>query len=82
MISYMHTIQKKSLHLIVCMISVKLVFLTFDLGSRSKVIAPNERPYMISYMYTMQQKSLSLIVCKIYVKRTFLTFDLDLRSRS
>ena len=55
--------------------------MTFDLDPRSKVIAPNESPYMISYMYTIQKKSLSLIVCKISSKRAFLTFDLDLRSK-
>ena len=55
--------------------------MTFDLDSKSKVIAPNESPYMISYMYTIQKKSLSLIVCKISSKRAFLTFDLDLRSK-
>ena len=56
--------------------------LTFDLDPRSKVMAPNESPYMISYMYTIQMKSLSLIVSKIVVKIAFVTFDLDLGQRS
>ena len=46
-------------------------FLTFDLGPRSEVMAPNESPYMISYMSTTQMKSLSLIVCKISEQNTF-----------
>ena len=36
--------------------------LTFDLASRSKVIAPNESLYMIYYMSTIQMAPLFLIV--------------------
>ena len=50
MIFYMSVIQMKSLSLVVFVIFVKIAFLTFGLGPRSKVIAPNESPYMISYM--------------------------------
>ena len=71
MIFYMYIIQIKSLSLIVSKILVKIAFLTFDLDPRSKVMAPNESPYMISYMYIIQMKSLSLIVSKILVKIAF-----------
>ena len=48
--------------------------MTFDLGSRSKVMTPNESPYMISYMSTIQMEPLSLIV---YEKTAdFTLFDL------
>ena len=48
--------------------------MTFDLGSRSKVMAPNESPYMISYMCTIQIDLLSLIV---FAKTAdFTVFDL------
>ena len=57
-------------------IFVKIAFLTFDLGPRSKVMTANESPYMISYMSVIQMKSLSLIVFVIFVKIAFLTFDL------
>ena len=36
--------------------------LTFDLGPRSKVKAPNESPYVISFMCIIQMKSQSIIV--------------------
>ena len=49
----------KSLSLIVCKIFAKIAFLTFDLDPRSKVMAPNESPYMISYMSIIQMKSIS-----------------------
>ena len=55
--------------------------MTFDLGPRSKVMAPNYRPYMISYMCIIQMKSLSVIVNKLFAKIAFLTFDLDPRSK-
>ena len=64
----MHIIQMKSLSLIVCKIFAEIAFLTFDLDPRSKVMAPNESPYMISYMSIIQMKSLSRIVSKILVK--------------
>ena len=43
----------------------KHVNLTFDLDLRSKVMAPNESPYMISYMSIIQMESLSLMVTEI-----------------
>ena len=52
----------ESLSLIVFEIFEKNAQMTFDLGSKSKVMAPNERPYMISYMSTIQMEPLSLIV--------------------
>ena len=61
----------KSLSFIVCEIFVQIAFLTFDLDPRSKVMAPNESPYMISYTCIIQMKSLSLIVSKIPVKIAF-----------
>ena len=48
--------------------------MTFDLGSRSKVMAPNESPYMISYVCTIQIEPLSLIVFEKTADFTF--FDL------
>ena len=56
----------KSLSLIVCKIFAKIAFLTFDLDPRSKVMAPNESPYMISYMSTIQMESLALMVTEIF----------------
>ena len=58
-------IQMKSLSLIVCGIFVKITFWTFDLDPRSKVMAPNESPYMISYMSIIQMESLALMVTEI-----------------
>ena len=55
--------------------------MTFDLGSRSKVMVPNESPYMIFYMCTIQMKSLSLIVFEIFDKKACMTFDLGSRSK-
>ena len=55
----------KSLSLIVCKIFAEIAFLTFDLDPRSKVMAPNESPYMISYMSIIQMKSLALMVTEI-----------------
>ena len=62
MVSYISTIQTESLSLIVCEIFEKKGHMTFDFGSRSKVIVPNESPHMISYMSTIQMETLSLIV--------------------
>ena len=45
--------------------------MTFDFGSRSKVMVPNESPYMVSYMSTIEMKSLSLAVFEIFAKITF-----------
>ena len=64
-------IQMKSLSLIVCKIFAKIAFLTFDLDPRSKVMAPNESPYMISYMSIIDIKSLSLVVFEIFAKIAF-----------
>jgi len=55
----------KSLSLIFCKILAKIAFLTFDLDLRSKVMAPNESPYMISYMSIIQMESLALMVTEI-----------------
>ena len=69
MISYMCTIQIESLSLVFFDVFETIACLTFDLGSRSNVIAPNESPYMISYMSTIQIETLSLIVFEIFVKK-------------
>ena len=63
----------KSLSLIVCKIFAKMAFFTFDLDLRSKVMAPNESPYMISYMSTIQMESLSLTLFEIFDKISFET---------
>ena len=68
-------IQMKSLSLIFCKILAKIAFLTFDLDLRSKVMAPNESPYMISYMSTIQMESVSLVVFKIFEKKDHMTFS-------
>ena len=68
MISYMFTIQMKSL--VFFEIFKTKARLTFDLGSRSIVMAPNESSYMISYMSTIQIESLSLIVFEIFEKKS------------
>ena len=44
----------ESVSLIVFEIFEKNVYLTFDLGSRSKALAPNVSPYMISYMSSIK----------------------------
>ena len=49
--------------------------LTFNLDPRSKVMAPNESPYMISYMCTIQMESLALLICEIFEKKSL--FDLS-----
>ena len=73
--------QMESLSLIVFEIFEKNGRMTFDLGSRSKVMAPNESPYMIFYMSTIQMESLSLIVFEIFEKTVHMTFDLGSRSK-
>ena len=55
----------KSLSLIVCKIFAIIAYLTFDLDPRSKVMAPNESPYVISYMSIIQMESLALMVTEI-----------------
>ena len=64
----------ESLSLIVFEIFDNKAYMTFDLGSRSNVMAPNESSYMISYMSTIQMEPLSLIVFKKTADITF--FDL------
>ena len=72
----------KSLSLIVCGIFVKITFWTFDLDPRSKVMAPNESPYMISYMCIIQMKSLAIIISEIFAKKRFWPLTLDQGQRS
>ena len=55
--------------------------MTFDLDTRSKVMAPNESAYMIYYMSTIQMESPCLMDFEIFAKIAFLTFDLDPRSK-
>ena len=64
----------ESLSLIVFEIFDNKAYMTFDLGSRSNVMAPNESPYVISYMCTIQMEPLSLIVFEETADFTF--FDL------
>ena len=71
----------ESLSLIFFEIFEKIADLASDLGSRSKVIAPNESPYMISYMSAIQTESISLAVFEIFEKRSHMTFDLGSRSK-
>ena len=52
----------ESLSLIVFKIFDNKADMTFDLGSRSNVMAPNESQYMISYMSAIQMETLSLNV--------------------
>ena len=70
-----------SLKVLEILVFEKNAYLTFDLGSNSKVMPPNESPYMISYMTTMQTESLSLIVFEIFLKNTHMNFDLVSRSK-
>ena len=69
MVSYMSTIEMKSLSLVVFEKFAKIAFSPFDLGSRSKVMAPNESPYMISYMSVIQLESLTLVVRDKFEKK-------------
>ena len=50
----------------------KKTFLTSDLKPRSKVMTPNESPYMISYMSTIKRESLSIIIFEIFAKISIL----------
>ena len=77
----MSIIQMESQSLMDFEIFAKIAFLTFDLGPRSKVMAPNESPYMISYMSTIQTESVSLTVFEIFEKNADMTFDLGPRSK-
>ena len=78
----MSTIQIESLSLMVCEIFPKLAPLTLNLGPRSKVMAPNESPYMISYMSIIQVESLTLMVCEILPKIAVWPLTLDQGQRS
>ena len=66
----------KSLSLAVFEIFVKITFWPLDLGPRSKVMAPNESPYMVSYMSRIEMKSLSLAAFEIFEKIIFWPHDL------
>ena len=57
-------------------ILVKMTFLTFDLGLRSKAISPNESPYMNFYMSTIKMEPPSLTIFEIFDKNVHLTFGL------
>ena len=62
----------KSLSLRVCKIFAQIAFLTFDLDPWSKVMAPNESPYIISYMSIIQKGSPSLTDFEIFAKIPYL----------
>ena len=72
-ISYLSTIQMKSLSHVFFEIFETKVHLTFDLGSRSNITAPNESSYTISYMSIIQMETPSLIV---FEKTTDFTMEL------
>merc|ERR1711893_228269 len=55
--------------------------MTFDLDLRSKVISPNESPYMISCMADTNEASIYHSLRDICQKIVSVTFDLDLRSK-
>ena len=76
----MSTIQMKPLSRVFFQIFETIACLTFDLGSRSNFIAPNESSYMISYMSIIQMKPLSCVFCEILETIACLTFDLGSRS--
>ena len=57
--SYMSRIEMTSPSLAVFEVSAKITFRTLDLGPRSKVMAPNESPYMVSYM-SMKRNEVSI----------------------
>ena len=48
---------------------------------RSKVTAPNERPYMTSYMSVIQMKALSVTIPEKYVYFVFRGHPVRLRSK-
>ena len=56
----------------------KKAHLTFDLGSKTKVMAPHERCGCLPV--ALQMESLSLIFFEIFEKKAHLTFDLGSRS--
>ena len=55
--------------------------LPLDLGPRSKVMAPNESPYLVPYISTLEMKSLSLIVFEIFAKIALWPLDFGPRSK-
>ena len=71
MVSYMSTIELKSLSLVFIRIFAKIAFQPLDLGPRPKVMAPNQSKYMVSFMSTIEMKSLSLVVFEIFTKIAF-----------
>ena len=73
MISYASIIQMKYLSLAFFEIFETKARLTFDLGSRSNVMTPNESPYIVSYMTSIQMETLSL---KVLVKIADFTMGL------
>ena len=75
MITYMSTIQMESPSLMDFEIFAKITFLTFDLDPRSKVITPNESPYMTCYRSTIQLESLTHMVFEIVDEKCL--FDLS-----
>ena len=74
-------LEMKCLSLVVFEIFAKIAFWPLNLGPRSKVMAPNESPYMVSYMSTIEMKSLSLVVFEIFAKIAFWPLDLGPRSK-
>ena len=76
-----HVKEMKSLSLVVFDMFAKLAFWTLDLWPWSKVMAPNESPYIVSYMSLIEVKSLSVMVFKIFAKNAFWLLDLWLRSK-
>ena len=68
----------ESLSSIIVTILEKKAHLTFNLGSRSKVITPNESLYMISHMSAIQNRvSISHNFRDNLRKNFHLTFDLE-----
>ena len=61
----------KSLSIVVFEILAKIALRRRYIGPRSKVIAPNESPYMVSYMSIIEMESLSLVVFEIFAKIVF-----------
>ena len=62
-------------------IFAKISFWPLNLGPSSKVMAPNESPYLVSYMSIIERMSLSLIVFEIFAKIAFWPPDLGPRSK-
>ena len=72
----------RPLSIVFCEIFAKNSIVTFDLDLMSKVISPNESPYMSSYMADTNEACLYLSYFVRYLqKKASVTFDLDLRSK-